>query len=372
MGTFLPRGFYMIKSILLISLAFFTSLTALAHTEDFFVGPSKRFEFRREGSGERKLVQNSEPDSSVADPCKARIRGLLCLVELFEEGKERVCLAGGESYAPQLTEVYDGLPPKMQKLFCSLKVIFVEKSLEALAYAGVNGVDAQGAFDAVMGIREELLTRDFSINDVFGWKEQKAFGVQAPPFQVLPGSPIVKAKVTGKNTALQYVLTHEIAHVLDFSNEANQLVCKAGEDCKGDQEWDEAFGRKFEPVAGSWTALSWLNWVDPNPRHDFVLHKDLCFYGCNGKGLNLLQMPEFYRQLNAVAYVTTYASVSPMEDFAESTAFHFFNQRPGFEYHVTDPEATYFLNRKWYAMKDKREWIENFYAQDLKYPRIKN
>ncbi|MNT15896.1 hypothetical protein D3C72_1509750 [compost metagenome] len=196
--------------------------------------------------------------------------------------------------------------------------------------------------------------------------------MQAPRFQVLPGSPNVKAKVPGINTALQYVVIHEIAHILDFTNSANNFVCKVDQDCHSEQEYNEAYGRKFEPVANSWSILSWNNWVDPNPRHDFVLHKDLCFYGCNGKGLNLLQMPEFYRQLNAVEFVTTYAAISPMEDFAESSAFHFFNQKAGFEYHVTDPEATYFLNRKWYAMKDKREWIENFYAQDLKYPRIKN
>ena len=358
----------MIKSILLISLAFFTSFTASAHTEDFIVGPSKRLEFIRD----RKLVQTSVPDSALADPCKARIRGLLCLVDSWKEGEERVCLAGGESYAPKLIEVYDGLPPKMQKLFCTMKVIFVEKNLGSLAYAGTNGVDEKGAFDAVMGIRESLLTQDYAINDVFGWKEQKAFGVQAPPFQVLPGSPLVKAKVSGKNSALQYVLIHEIAHILDFTNNANEFVCKTGEDCETPQDWDETFGRKFEPVAKSWSALSWNNWVDPNPQHNFALHKDLCFYGCTGKGLNLLQMPEFYRQLNAVEYITTYAAVSPMEDFAESSAFHFLSQKAGFEYHVTDPEATYFLNRKWYAMKDKREWIENFYAQDLKYPRIKN
>jgi hypothetical protein len=358
----------MIKSILLISLAFFTSITTSAHTADFIVGPSKRLEFIRD----RKIVQASEPDSSLGDPCKARIRGILCLVDAWEEGKTRVCLAGGESYAPHMTEVYDGLPPKMQKLFCTMKVIFVEKDLESLAYAGVNGADELGAFDAVMGIREELLVHDYVAQDVFGWKEQKAFGVQAPPFKTLPGSPIVSAKIAGKNTALQYVLIHELAHVLDFSNQANHFVCKAGEDCTGEQEWNEAFGRKFESVAGSWSALSWLNWVDPTRNHDFILRRDLCFYGCNGKGLNLLQMPEFYRQLNAVEYVTTYAAISPMEDFAESTAFYFLSQQPGFEYHVTDPEATYFLNRKWYAMKDKREWIENFYAQDLKYPRIKN
>lgn len=357
----------MIKSILLISLAFFTSFTASAHTADFIVGPSKRLEFVRD----RKLVQTSQPDLAAADPCKARIRGILCLVDAWEEGKTRVCLAGGESYAPRMLEVYAELPPKMQKLFCTMKVIFIEKTLESLAYAGTNGVDEKGVFDAVMGIRAELLTRDFSMNEVFGWKEQKAFGVKAPAFQVLPGSPLVNAKVAGKNTALQYVLIHEIAHILDFSNEANKFVCKAGEDCS-DDEWDEAYQRKLEPVAKSWSALSWMNFIDPNPRHDFALQKDLCFYGCAGKGLNLLQMPEFYRQLNAVEYVTTYAAVNPWEDFAESSSFYFLSQKPGFEYHVTDPEATYFLNRKWYAMKDKREWIENFYAQDLKYPRIKN
>lgn len=362
----------MIKSILLISLAFFTSLTVSAHTDDFFVGPQKRFEFQRPANTQGKLVQNSDSDSSVSDPCKARIRGLLCLADAYEEGKARTCLAGGESYAPKIHEVYDTLPSKMQKLFCSWKVIFIEKDMESLAYAGVDGVDEHGTFDAVMGIREELLTSDYPIDDVFGWKEQKAFGVQAPRFKVLPGSPIVKAKVPGKNTALQYVIIHEIAHVLDFTNQANQFVCKAGEDCESPQDYDEAFGRKFEPVPNSWSALSWSTWVDPNARNNFALHKDLCFYGCNGRGLNLLQMPEFYRQMNAVEFITTYAAISPMEDFAESTAFHFFTQKPGFEYHVKDPETTYFLNRKWYAMKDKREWIENFYAQDLKYPRIKN
>ena len=357
----------MIKSILLISLAFSTSLTASAHSADFIVGPSPRLEFRREG----KIVQSTPPESDLGDPCKARIQGLLCLVDAWEDGKERVCLAGSETYAPRMVEVYETLPPKMQKLFCSMKVIFVEKTLSSLAYAGVSGVDEQGPFNAVMGIREGLLARDENTNDVFGWKEQKAFGVQAPPYQVLPGSPLVKAKMTGKNTALQYIVIHEIAHVLDFANSANNFVCKQGETCD-DDNWDQEYMRKHIPAPASWSALSWSNSIDPKPSFDFPLHEKLCFYDCQNNGLSLQQMPEFYRQLNAVEFITTYAAVNPWEDFAESSAFHYLSQQAGFEYHLKDPNATYFLNRKWYAMKDKREWIENFYAQDLKYPRIKN
>ena len=344
------------KSMLLISLAFFVSLAAQAHSGDFFINQSERFQFRRT----TKVLQAK----ALSDDCKARIRGLLCLVRQPAKMNEtRTCEAGGEAYAPALETVYDQLPLKMQKMFCHLKVVFVEAGeSEALAYAGIgnNPQDPSEVF-AFMGIRADLLTQDRSLSDVLNWKEQKAFGIQLPSYSHDPRAAKIQTHVEGSYTALHFVVLHEFGHI---------FVCKTGEQCTQD-DWTPEGLRKRVPEAGTWSALSWQNMIEPVPRDNFPLHKELCFYGCNGKTLTLEKMPDFYSQLSSTQFVTTYAAVSAWEDFAESTAFHFLSQNQSFQYRLTDPVMTYFLDRKWYSMQDKRTWIENFYSQDLKYPELK-
>ncbi|MFS4458731.1 hypothetical protein [Bdellovibrio sp. HCB2-146] len=350
------------KSMLLISLAFFVSLAAQAHSGDFFINQSERFQFVRT----EKALQNF----ALSDDCKARIRQLLCVVkEPAEFGKPRTCELGSDAYAPALETIYDLIPPKMQKMFCHLQVIFVEAGeSEALAYAGIG--NQNGSATALMGIRADLLTQDRSLSEVLSWKEQKAFGIQMPSYSHDPRAAKIQTQVEGSYTALHYVVLHEFGHIFDFANAANDFECKTGETCVRDDQTPEGL-RKIVPVPGTWSALSWQNIIEPVTRDNFPLHKELCFYGCNGRGLSIEKMPEFYNQLNSTQFVTTYSAVSSWEDFAESTAFHFLSQSQSFQYRLTDPVMTYFLDRKWYSMQDKRTWIENFYSQDLKYPEIK-
>lgn len=351
------------KSMLLISLAFFVSLAAQADSGDFFINQPERFQFQRT----TKVLQSQMP----SDDCKARIRGLLCLVSKpAERNQVRTCEPGGETYATSLETIYELLPAKMQKMFCHLQVIFVEAGdSEALAYAGLGDPNG-GTVNAIMGIRADLLTKDLSLSEVLSWKEQKAFGIQMPSYSRDPRAASIQTHIDGPYTALQYVVLHEFGHIFDFTNAVNKFVCKAGETCKED-EWSEEAARKLVPAAGTWSALSWQNIMEPVGRDNFPLHKDLCFYGCNGRGLTIDKMVEFYSQLNLTQFVTTYSAVSAWEDFAEATSFHFLSQNQSFQYRLTDPVMTYFLDRKWYSMQDKRTWIENFYSQDLKYPELK-
>ncbi|MNJ93449.1 hypothetical protein D3C87_111310 [compost metagenome] len=357
------EGRYYMNSMFLILLTLFASSEAWAHSGDFFINRPELFQLRRE-------AQISQP-FSASDDCKARIRSLICPVHGAPKANQiRECGSNVDMYAPALEAVYETLHPQMQKMFCSLQAIIVEENNgESLAYAGAHE-NSDKTLSAVLGIRAQLLTQDHIFSDVFSWKEQKAFGVSAPPFTRLPGSPLLEARFVGSQKVLQYVIIHEFGHIFDYVNKANDFVCKPGQTCPPEIGSEEDI-KKLIPVPGSWSALSWENPIQPATQDYFPLHANLCFYGCNGKGLTLEQMPEFYRQLNGTHFITTYAAVSCMEDFAESTTFHFLSQQNDFQLHITDPLTTYFLERKWETMRDKRLWIENFYSKNLKYPETK-
>lgn len=301
------------------------------------------------------------------DACRDRISHAMCLTD--QRGStpnHKKCLEGSEAYAAPVERVYDILPAKLQKAFCGIDAIFVEDGMESLAYAGAQRHnDESGNITAYMGIRKVLLEQNYDATSVFGWKEQRAFGLVAPPFIHLPAGPRVEVVLPHSLSALQYVIIHELGHVLDFANYANEFKFPDYSHCEDDECRYDAY-RKAVPVEGSWSELSWKSPTVPRSEHKFPLWDNLCFYNCH-KSLNVNDIEDFYSQLEKTNFISTYAAVSPYEDFAESLTF-FILSSADFSYNIKTPLKEYALEQRWQTLHDKKAWLESFYNQDLKYP----
>lgn len=345
--------------ICLILLSLFLTQGAYA-SGDFFILDPREMTFVRT-PGQKLFSLNSTA-------CRDRIRQILCLVNPQKSpGETRECLPNSESFAIPLEKIHDILPSKLQKVFCSLDVIFVENEMETLAYAGIMREDPKkGILGAFLGVNKLLLQKAQDAASVLGWKEQKAFGIKAPRFKQIPEGPSVEVQIPTPQAALQYLIIHEFAHILDFTNLANNFVCPSGETCDL-EKWEPNEVRKLVPVQKSWSALSWKNPMAPKKEFHFPLWDSLCFYGCS-KSLSVEDIEQFYRELDPTNFVTTYAAVSPYEDFAESFTFYVLNLQDSWSYDVQTSEATYSLTHKWNMLSDKKSWIENFYNRDLRYP----
>ncbi|ASD65169.1 hypothetical protein [Bdellovibrio bacteriovorus] len=344
--------------IYLISLLFVGTNQAYAW-EAFYVLKPDELRFSK--------AKSSWSQEATPTDCRARLKEIACIVNPIQDPKEsRRCQPGSEAMAPALERIYDVIPAKLQQTFCTMKVIFIENDTEVLGYAGVLAWDSnsqpQGSF---MGLRRALLEQNYDATSVIGWKEQKAFGLTPPPFVHLPEGPRSSIVLPNSLSALHYVIVHEIGHILDFSNKANDFICPAGEACAPVNNPDDFL--KMIPAPNSWTALSWQSPMKPKDLQTFPLWSKLCFYDCKEQ-LSVADMEDFYRQLAPTDFISTYAAVSPWEDFAESLTFHVMAQHEDFEYQIQTPFASYDLKKKWDGLGIKKIWMQDFLNRDLKYP----
>jgi hypothetical protein len=234
------------------------------------------------------------------------------------------------------------------------------------------GADEHGG--GFMAIARDVVEKNVDPEAVLGWKEQKVFGAKAPRFELNKEGPQVWTSSNSPLQTLQYVVTHEFAHILDFVNRANRFVCPPGKACNPAPKTEEEYmelQKSLIPEMDSWGAFSWKNGLEPNEQNKYPLWDRLCFYGCEGiEKLKLSEMHDFYFQLDRTNFVSTYASVNPYEDFAESTAFYFMTDKVyDLKYRVSTGKAIFFWEWKWLQLTKKNNWIELFYEGDLKYPK---
>src|SRR5689334_2147175 len=121
---------------LVLTFAFLSSVRAFASLGpgDFFVFPSS-------------AAHSFIPSAAPGEDCRARIKKVVCLVEpepsktagagiAGADPKSRSCLPGGDAYAAPFEILYDHYPPVLQKVFCSLGKIYIEKEFFGTAYGG--------------------------------------------------------------------------------------------------------------------------------------------------------------------------------------------------------------------------------------------
>ncbi|MGE3756271.1 MAG: hypothetical protein AB7H97_00865 [Pseudobdellovibrionaceae bacterium] len=187
--------------------------------------------------------------------CKENIRKVVCLVDPVQDEKipvNRICLEGSANYAHFFEEIHDVFPSAMQKMFCSLKKIYIEKQFFGTAYAGELRNEQGEYLGAAMGIRKSVLDESLNLHQWASWKEQLSFGGIADSYATTENLPfaLTQNQRPDVNDFLYFVIAHEFGHFLDFANGVNRRVnCPQPQP---GQPWPEC-----EFAEGTWGLLSW-------------------------------------------------------------------------------------------------------------------
>ncbi len=276
---------------------------------------------------------NNQIQSDLQDEghisCRDNIAKVICLVEPTPKEKDpqdRECLNGSQSYAIYFEKLYDNYPPILQKMFCSLQHIYVEKEFFGTAYAGGTYDQNYKMDGAILGIRQSVLDQNLNLSDWASWKEQLSFGGVADSYTVTPDLPHIQiTSETNPDAFLYFVIAHEFGHLFDFANEINKT-----KNCSEPQN-DEDFPI-CEMEEGSWGAISWQTDMNPKSSNEFPLRSSLCFYNCDGKPLSKLEVPQVYSDFSKTDFISMYAATGPNDDFSDSLAYFLIAQNLNADY----------------------------------------
>jgi hypothetical protein len=294
--------------------------------------------------------------------CRERIKYIICLVDppsTPNDDSPRLCLPNSGAYAKPLEEVYYLLPPHLQKMFCHLSTINVEKDFIGSAYGGVLfEADKKTLRGGIIGIRESLLKGDVSLNRWASWKEQLHFG--ADPVKIEPMAHLPQVKATNGDDPrfmLYFLIAHEFGHIFDFTNLVNETLNCSEENCP------------IKP--GTFGAISFEKNQIPLPQFEFPLRKALCFYFCEGKFIDVNLQDELYAQLGRTNFATAYTTRYEQEDFADTFALHSMRKDWKMNYVIRTVSGAIFDPMARLESEDlraKREYIERFLASNYRYP----
>lgn len=269
-----------------------------------------------------------------ATDCRANIRSVTCRVNPLTEAEakdprnEPVCLGGEAEYSAELELVYDELPAKLQKMFCHLRKIYIEEEFYATAYANEfrevfkdeEGKEMVRFNGNILGLnRKKIFDSKYSLQEWIDRKAQVIFGRKTED-PLLPEMPSFRFDFVGlkSNRLLMYVVIHEFGHLLDFANEVVSLRFDSFADCA--QTMNANSPECNLQYAGLWSSTSWLPDGSIRPEDRYYADFRPCFYNCSpDQALDPKHAVDFYRSFAAKrSFVSTYASVNPMEDFAET------------------------------------------------------
>lgn len=298
--------------------------------------------------------------------CKQNIQDVMCFVDPVQGDPEqnpfaRSCLPDSrkEKFVTFFQELHDQYPAELQKMFCSVKRIFVEKQdFGGTAYAGV-AVDQQGQKHAIMGIRASVVEMgDPRLDFWVSWKEQLSFGGILEKYVLTPGLPFIGSAPIGyNNDFIYYVIAHEFGHIFDFANQLNNF---------------EETKNGWEAKPGSWSALSWKTFETPKDQFNFQDRDKLCFYWCEGKTIARENINQMYADLSKTNFMSFYASTNPYDDFAETMAFTYLRKGLHSTYILnTGAGESYDMMRKLRSplLKSKMNYIHKLMTSpDLRYP----
>lgn len=307
--------------------------------------------------------------SSQAQDCRAHIAEVVCLVDPMKNtdpAENRPCLEGGARYAEPFQNLYDHYPPVLQRVFCSLNHIYIEKQFFGTGYAGLVRDENRQPIGAVMGIRQSVIDAKLDLPTWASWKEQLSFGGVTDSYTITPELPhIVSRSKTAAQDLLYFVVAHEFGHIIDFTNDVNKVTS-----CTQPREGEDT--QECEMHEDSWGALSWITDLRARPENEFKNRKALCFYWCKDAHLERSDVPQIYRDLNQTSFLSIYATTQPWDDFADSLAYlsmskyletsYILDTRQGDSYNI--------MNRLHSPVfRAKLEYLEKLLKRtDLKYP----
>ena len=283
-------------------------------------------------------------NSLLDEDCKAKIKEIVCVVEAGGHGEERPCEAGSEKYASIFERIHDRLPEYLQKMYCRVSKIYIEKELRSTAYAA--------PWNSAIGIRQSLLDEKLTFAEWATWKEQLTFGGSLDSYATKEQLPTFVSNGTHEDFVMNVVI-HEFGHLFDFANELNG---------------------QWTVEKGSYAALSWKTLMLPLPGVDFPNRREICFYDCEDHPVKESLVETIYNDLyTKTNFLNTYTSRNAREDFADTFAFVVSYQlTPDLSYILETRKGKAFDFKQELAaerMKTKVKYISDFIAKDnLQYP----
>lgn len=239
--------------------------------------------------------------------CKAHISNIICEVEAPETEAERFdvgrkCLSvNTDRHRDQIVKAYLLYPEFIQRQFCSLKKIYIEREYTEPSWS--KAVDENTPRQIIIGIKKSDLDRGMSLQDFNSWYEQQTFG--GSNTELKSGLPTVKVSPAdmSQQPYVVFRLLHELAHSFDYQYRYNRA--------KDDQGFKD-----------SWTTIYWDEVNTLKPKHNFSYRNQICLLNCNSKYITASKANTVYQQIQKSGFVSLASTVDAKEDFAESFTYY--------------------------------------------------
>ncbi len=305
--------------------------------------------------------------------CRANISHIICEVDpKTQPFEDRACQGGEAKYIPILEKIYDSLDPINQKMFCSLRFIYIERNFIATAYAStVYKKDASGNIvslpGSILGFRKAYLDLAPDFSTWATWKDQLNFTeikmdldlpLKFPRFTAGPNNP----------SFLTDVVIHEFGHMFDFANGLTAFKFD-DENCEVTNR-DQLEKCPYHFVEKNWGSMVWKNFFTVKTEYDFLNRDRLCFYMCKTRMNPETDLLSFYQGLGQSVFVSTYAASNVMDDWAESWAVHWMLEKnQDFEINASADysfKASDIVNSPKFA--ERKKYMDHFLSSEIKYP----
>lgn len=281
-------------------------------------------------SGANKLAR--QIDTPVAT-CADKISKAICVSdatddEIFEDLygiKSLSCDSNGKDFLKDLLQINYQLPKELQPYFCSLSKIYISDSIPSVAFATGIVNDSNDFIGTAMGIKKSALLNSPKLDTLVTWKEQLNFGGSSKFLSIDKKLP--QLHYGWDLTGFQYVLTHEMGHIVDFTNKINPICYFSNkqEGCDSSQY--------------SWYKFSWSSDMKLLPESKFLHQENLCYYDCN-VSYNAKIAEEVFTSMRESSFITPYSGMNVFEDFAEFLTWYFLLKDKTPDYKIFIPENT--------------------------------
>ena len=208
-------------------------------------------------------------------------------------------------FISEVTSAFDELPQAVKNLLTTklLGIYFIED----IGGTGFTDMvfDANGNPVAGFVVLDPSVLIKQKANDWATWKENTPF-MPGPDFRLT--AEIETASQNTRKNAIQYILLHELAHVISIGGTIHPMWNIAPKDVPS-----------LSPY--SFFQLSWSRSKDGNSYEslfdaDFPQRKNIVYYF--GARLAAGQMLHIYESLERTNFVTLYGATRPGDDFAEA------------------------------------------------------
>jgi hypothetical protein len=274
---------------------------------------------------------------SPATDCRANIRAVTCRVAPQSKNQEndprilRPCLGDEASFITELQKVHDELPPKLRKMFCHLRKIYIEEEFYATAYASrfietyrdEKSLERVRLKGNILGLsRQKVFESKHTLSEWLNRKEQTLFGMKMED-PLSPEIPQLDYQYIGvkANPLLIDVVIHEFGHLLDSAHRFVKYETPFDDKCLDD---DNNSPECKPRLTGLWASIGWSPDGTIRPEDRYFGDYAPCYYDCPAeKQLHVSQAVPLYRAFIAKSsFVSVYASVDAAEDFAETFLFY--------------------------------------------------